>query len=402
MSTDSFEELQARYVAGAELSTEETNRLLRWLNENLDSRQEMLLDGAMDSQLRCLVRLDDEESTEEFIQDTVQRAVAPPRNENFPIAIQVDEENSSRPFQLFSMSAALCAAALISVGIGIVWYASMGRPLGDFGFAQIINSENLSWELIDAESRRLRVSSGRGEVRFENGTTAQLIAPVVVELRDLGDLFVKTGSVEIDVPPAAVGFTVHTPLARIVDYGTRFDVNVGNSGQTDTRVRSGIVTFETRFTGLSQSDPIRLSAEGLNRASARESPLSRDVRSIVTTANGSGGQFFGTIHADGNTVEFGTRREFDDFQNRLSSVWDSNKNPPPPREQRSVTAQSSAKNASSQAESSSEGSGHGFSGGRAQKMLIEQLRSMQQNHPENTQMQELLEGMILQVEETQK
>ena len=74
---------------------------------------------------------------------------------------------------------------------------------------------------------------------------------------------------------------------------TEFDIDVGDAGQTVTRVRSGLVTFETRFMGLTHSDPIKLTANGLNRASAKESSLTREVRPIVTKASGSQGQFFG-------------------------------------------------------------------------------------------------------------
>ncbi|CAN0447153.1 unnamed protein product, partial [Hapterophycus canaliculatus] len=128
------------------------------------------------------------------------------------------------------------------------------------GFAKITNTKNLSWEWVDEESRRLRISSGSGEVHFDNGTVAQLSAPAVIELKTPDSLFLKTGSAKIDVPPAAIGFTVETPIARIVDFGTRFDVAVGDAGQTETRVRSGTVTIEARPMSFTHSRPIKLTA----------------------------------------------------------------------------------------------------------------------------------------------
>ena len=405
MSMRSIVELQARYLSGEHLSSDEADCLLQWLNENPDARQEMLIDEAIDNQLHCMARINDVGLVEEFVRDSVDRAVAMNRavashqSESLPVVIQTHERKSTRSYQLFSVLVSLSAAALVLLGIAVAWYAAQGKQRADFGFAHLANSKSLSWELIDGGSRRLNVSAGSGEVHFDNGTIAELSSPGVYDLRNPSNLFVESGSVNLNVPPAAAGFTVETPTARIVDLGTEFDVDVGQAGQTETSVRSGVVTFEAKLIGGTLSPPIKLTADGLNHASAKESPLTRGVRSIVTTANGSQGQFLGTIHADGKTVEFGTRREFDDFQNHLASAL--GKNPSQFREQSKVMDQTPTGNSST--ESSDGGSiRRGSPGGRAQKMLIEQLRSMQRQNQENAPMRELLDGMILQVEEGRK
>lgn len=398
MSKKSLKDLQTRYIAGEHLSSEEENCLLRGLDENPDTRQEMLIDEAIDNQLRCLARINDEDSVEKFVRESVERAVASQQSTNFPIVIQTRERNSSRSYQLVSVFASVCAMALLLIGIAVAWYATQGRQKNDFGFAHLANSKDLSWELIDGTSRRLNVFSGYGEVHFENGTIAQFAAPVVIELRTPSTLFVESGSVKMNVPSAAVGFTVETPIARIVDLGTKFDVDVGDAGQTETRLRSGVVTFETQLVGNAQGAPIMLTAEGLNRVSARESSLTGKVRSVVTTASGPQGQFYGKIHADGQTVEFGNRQEYDDFLNRLNSVLE--KNPSQFREQWQVIKETTTNGASTKVESSSRsGMLHPSSGGNAHEMLIEQLRAMREQHQGNPQMQQLLEGMILQVDE---
>ena len=60
MSTNQFEELQLRYMAGDALSSQEAESILQWLDDNADARQEILIDEAIDSQLRCLARINDE------------------------------------------------------------------------------------------------------------------------------------------------------------------------------------------------------------------------------------------------------------------------------------------------------------------------------------------------------
>lgn len=402
MTIHSFEQLQARYLAGDTLSNDEATFLLRQLERNPDERHGLLVDQAIDNQLRCLGRINEDDSAEQFIQETLQRAVALQRHGDRLEIVPIVQKTGRRSSQWFFIPAGICAAALVLVGIATTWFSTSGRSQGDFGFAQLTNLENLSWELVDDERRRLSVSSGSGEILFENGTLARFSAPAVIELKTPGSLFVKSGSVAIRVPPAAVGFTVETPIARIVDLGTQFDVDVGDAGQTETRVRTGAVTFESLSRGINQSHPIRLTADGMNRASATESELSRGVRSVITTASGSQGQFYGAIHAAGNTAEFKSRREFDDFQNRLRSSVQSDSSPF--REKPNAIAETAESGGASPLKDKSGGSGdlRRSSGGKAQEMLIDQIRSMQELNQGNPQMQELLEGMMLQIEEVQK
>ena len=401
MSKNSLQELQTRYIAGEQLSGAAASRFLRWLRDSPIERREMLIDEAIDNQLRCMARVSDKELAERFVMETVQRAVDSQHSENVYDVVATRTQNRSRAFPLFSVPVSLCTAALVFVVVAITWYVNQVWNQNDFGFASITHAKNLSWELIDDESRRLSVSSGSGELHFENGTIAQLAAPAVVELRTPSKLFVKTGSVKMSVPPTAIGFTVETPIARIVDLGTEFDVDVGESGKTETRVRSGVVTFETQSKSRTRNDPIKLTAEGLNRASAEISELTTDIRSVTTTASGSQGRFFGMIHADGETVEFDSRQEFDDFTSRLHSSLQNN--PSQFREQWKVILRTTENSTSTLVESRG-GSGtlRDSPGGGAHEMLIKQLRSMQQRHQGNPQMQELLQGMIRQAGEDQE
>lgn len=407
MSTNQFEELQLRYLAGDSLSSQEEDSLLQWLGDNSDARQEMLVDEAIDSQLRCLTRVNDQVLAEEFVQQSVRRAMRAPKHEDIHIVVRSDESNRSRSLHAFRVLASVSAAALILVGIA--YFTTLGRPRGDFGFAKITNEKNLSWQLIDEGKRRLRISSGSGEVHFENGTVTQLSAPAVIELRRPDNMFVQIGFVKVSVPPPAVGFTVETPTARIIDYGTKFNVDVDEVGQTETLVSSGVVTFETHSIGIPKSDPIKLTADGLNRASTKQSLRTGQLRSFATMASGEKGQFYGTIRADGKTVEFNNRQELVDFQNLLDSPLDGSTSPS--REQGNLMDQTTGSNANAVVESGGTAEaatdvqiGNGTENhaeGSARAMLIEQLRSMQERHQGNGQMQQILERMIEQTEQVQ-
>ncbi|MEO1528971.1 MAG: hypothetical protein AAFX06_26415 [Planctomycetota bacterium] len=398
MSGNAFDELQARYVAGEPLSSEDASRLLCWLEDNPDRRSEMMADESIDNQLHCLARLHDEELAERFVNETIERAVTSNRDDVVPV-VRAVEETRPRSFLSISIPVAICTVALVFVGVSMTWDSEPDRDPLDFGFAEIANANDLSWELIDEASRRLRVTSGTGEIHFDNGTVAGFSAPAVVDLKAPGRLFVQTGSVKINVPPAAIGFTVETPIARIVDYGTTFDVDVGDEGRTATRVRSGIVTFESLPMSLTGADPITLTADGLNRASASASDLTKGVRSVATTASGSRGQFFGTIYAGGKTMEFSSRQSFEEFRKRFRSSME--QDPSSFHEQWEVI-ETTANGTSTMVESrGGTGNFQGSAAGKAQEKLIEHLRSMQKKHQGNAQMQQLLEGMIEQVEAVQ-
>ena len=411
MSTNQFEELQLRYMAGDSLSSQEAERLLQWLDDNADARQELLIDEAIDSQLRCLARINDEELAEEFVKQSFERTVAARKSERIHIVVDTQERNRSRSLPTFRILTSVSAAALLLVVVA--YFTTVGRKKHDFGFAKIVNVKDLSWELIDDANRRVRVSSGSGEVHFENGTVAQFSAPTVIELKQSDTIYVKIGLVKVNVPPPAVGFTVDTPTARIVDYGTKFNVDVDEAGQTETLVRSGVVTFENRSNGIPNSDPIKLTAEGLNRASTKESLLTGQLRSLETMASGTNGQFYGTVRADGKTVEFTNRQEWDNFHDLFNSS--SEKKPSSLREQSNLREQATGSSASAMVESSGTAGGvtdvqigmearietGNLPGGRAQEMLMQQLRAMRGQHEGNDRMQQLLDGMIQQVEQGQ-
>ena len=115
MSTNQFEELQLRYMAGDSLSSQEAERLLQWLDDNADARQEILIDEAIDSQLRCLARINDEELAEEFVKQSFERTVAARKSERIHIVVDTQERNRSRSLPTFRILTSISAAALLLV-----------------------------------------------------------------------------------------------------------------------------------------------------------------------------------------------------------------------------------------------------------------------------------------------
>ncbi len=87
----------------------------------------------------------------------------------------------------------------------------------------------------------LSFESGLVEVTYHNGTRIVLAGPVeyVVEGSNAGSL--QSGKLVARVPQAAVGFTVTSPSATVIDLGTEFGMLVEPSGETQTHVLAGSV-----------------------------------------------------------------------------------------------------------------------------------------------------------------
>lgn len=83
------------------------------------------------------------------------------------------------------------------------------------------------------------ISAGQLQLIFSNGAEVILTGPAVFESEGGDHLAVRYGSCSVFAPDGAEGFTVETPLSNVVDYGTRFSVNVTEAGNTDVQVIEG-------------------------------------------------------------------------------------------------------------------------------------------------------------------
>ena len=83
------------------------------------------------------------------------------------------------------------------------------------------------------------ISEGQVQLVFANGAEVILTGPAVFESEGDEHLAVRYGACSVFAPDGAEGFTVETPLSNVVDYGTRFSVNVSEAGNTDVQVIEG-------------------------------------------------------------------------------------------------------------------------------------------------------------------
>jgi hypothetical protein len=113
------------------------------------------------------------------------------------------------------------------------------------------------------------LTAGSVQLRFPVGATAIIDAPAVFRVRGADCLAVDAGRCSVHAPEGAEGFYVDTPATRVIDRGTRFVVNVGETTVTEVQVIEGaaeLVTANDRtptVLGLTAGDVVRLNPAGV-------------------------------------------------------------------------------------------------------------------------------------------
>jgi len=354
-------ELTLRVLSGERLPQADEEWLLGWFRQHSEARDAFLADEETDSLLQCLARLSIGE--DDFVQTTLRKVIpgsASASGGDSVAALDAGVAAASldtsaarpapspsrkpKPFRTFRKSLTIvvtCASVVLMVSVGwLVWVgwehairedraparidgdggADPPRPIP--GFAALTETDDARWDSPRSKGDRLgtetlRLRQGAAWIRFDSGTVMCLTGPAVLDLRTGNEVNLDRGSLNVEVPPPAVGFTVTTPVGRVIDLGTEFDVSVEDSGTTTTFVRRGKVAFEPRREGELPGKPIELTAEGLDRAVSSLPDIVAPVLPVSTVVDGEQGRFLGVISAEGKTMEFRTREAFRDCQTRV-------------------------------------------------------------------------------------
>jgi len=91
------------------------------------------------------------------------------------------------------------------------------------------------------DGKIVKLDRGLVKLQMNDGTIAVLEGPSEICLENDDQLFLISGKVAVHVPPEAVGFTVRTPSASVIDYGTDFAVKVDQFAATEAHVLKGTV-----------------------------------------------------------------------------------------------------------------------------------------------------------------
>ncbi len=86
---------------------------------------------------------------------------------------------------------------------------------------------------------RWNLTKGLAEITFDDGAVVVVEAPAVFDLESPKSMYLDSGKINAFVSKYAIGFTVNTPSASIVDLGTEFGVDVQFDGTCDMQMFSG-------------------------------------------------------------------------------------------------------------------------------------------------------------------
>ncbi len=161
---------------------------------------------------------------------------------------------------------------------------------------------------------------GLATFTFESGAVLTLEAPSTLEITDAMNCHLRKGALIADVPESAIGFTVDTPDATVVDFGTKFGVSANDDGYYVVQVLEGLVEVtdkENKATRpLTMGQRITVGGENLPDPSSETPNPARsadpdfdDGWQRLTTAYGDGADSFiqlGTYKATASALrEFG-------------------------------------------------------------------------------------------------
>ncbi len=174
----------------------------------------------------------------------------------------------------------LALAACVGLVAALVWFreakpvAPVGNKVASAAFATLAETRNCKWAAsalpTEEGSRmaagRLRLAEGVATIAFDNGARVILEAPADLELVSAKRCVLHQGMLVARISHQAIGFTVETATAKLIDFGTEFGVSASAGGETQVQVIEGIVDVQQIKSGQTQ----RLTAGKTSRVSATQ------------------------------------------------------------------------------------------------------------------------------------
>ena len=126
----------------------------------------------------------------------------------------------------------------------------------------------------------LKLESGIIHLEFFCGASVIIEGPAEFDVNSSWEGFCRKGKLRANVPPAAHGFRIDTPKNKIIDLGTEFGVNVGDSEES-------VVVFDGEIELHSQGKDMQLltAGKGIKTVGTLQENLGAvDAESFIKTA----------------------------------------------------------------------------------------------------------------------
>lgn len=157
-------------------------------------------------------------------------------------ATDVDQVDSNSTTKRLVIAATVLATAVgLLVAVGLVGRGSK-LPTATIvsDIEAVLVKGGKPWTQRTLPEGAYRLQEGLIHLRFGNDVMVFVEAPA--QFDTIGDdrVVLRSGRLSANVPPSGIGFTVETPEAEVVDYGTEFSVDV-EGGSSEVHVFDGLV-----------------------------------------------------------------------------------------------------------------------------------------------------------------
>ena len=238
------DELIDRYLDG-DASEKEAAKLIEWLDvpanlEYFARRTELHAD------LRNSLR-----------RRSIQTTALEVCNEGDLIASTKSDQSTSRTVQTRRALAGFGVVALVTVACLLIAFLMLSgepKPISSGDLAEVISAidavltrDDTNWDETALPAGEYRLQRGLLHLRFDGGVMVYVEAPAQFDAVSGRRIVLRSGRMSASVPPEGVGFTVETPEAEVIDFGTEFSVEV-ESGTSEVHVFEGLVRVQPRST----------------------------------------------------------------------------------------------------------------------------------------------------------
>ena len=237
--------LFADYASGG-ISAEQLQTLEAWLREDPELRRDFIEYMNVDSALSDLAALSEAEVAEiELAKHGNKSATRIAGNSDSSTRAVV---GTRRAYRVVTIGGAVALTLMLAA---ILWVAN---PLADNDapVATIVTGLDASlmcagqpYDGMRLPAGEYRLDRGLLHLRFRGGVTVYIEAPALFDAVSGNRLLLRSGRLSASVPAEGVGFTVDTPDAEVVDFGTEFSVDV-ESGASEVHVFEGLVRVQPR------------------------------------------------------------------------------------------------------------------------------------------------------------
>ena len=266
--------------------------LLAFLSENVSGNQHDALMARLRSEPDLVRRMLDLAADEELLREWAtghERLIEAPWNDE-EVSISLVEggrtaaaryspDVSPRRRRYFPRRFTIPAVAtLLLAAVFFAWRLSLPTAVArvEHVSSTVGLNQGFGWRTVRA-GESLRFEAGVVELRTIRGVQIVAEGPCDCRFDSAQKLTLRAGRIYADVPESGRGFQVHTPDGEIVDWGTRFGIEVRANQATEVHVFEGKVTTELANGGaaakadLKAGQAVALSA---NKEAVHEIPLS--------------------------------------------------------------------------------------------------------------------------------